>query len=123
MQTKSFASGQLRNLSWQHHQAETGQELKMANPKYTITRDVSVGIYDNCEYIARVYADKIIVVSPYIKWVGNTGGYAESKQAIRDTAVVVAVLADLADDCEDSAWAKIGRALGDEYLSFADFAD
>ena len=32
-----------------------------------------------------------------------------------------AMLADLADDCGESAWAKIGRALGDEYLSNADF--
>lgn len=93
----------------------------MANPKYTITRDVSVGIYNNCEYIARVYADKIIVVSPYVKWVGNSGGYAERKEAIRTPAVVAAVLADLADDCEDSAFAKIGRAIGDEYLVNADF--
>ena len=88
---------------------------------YTITRDITVGIYENCEYIARVYADKIIVVSPYVKWVGNSGGYAERKEAIRDPVVIAKVLADLADDCEDSAWAKIGRALGDEYLSCADF--
>ena len=93
----------------------------MANPKFTISRDVSVGIYDNCEYVARIYADKIIVVSPYIKWIGNSGGYAERKEAIRTPATIDAVLADLADDCEDSAWAKIGRALGDEYLSNADF--
>lgn len=93
----------------------------MANPKYTITRDVSVGIYDNCEYTARVYADKIIVVSPYVKWVGNSGGYAERKEAIRTPEVVAAVLADLADDCEDSAFAKIGRAIDDEYLANADF--
>lgn len=93
----------------------------MANPKHTITCDVSVGIYDNCEYTARVYADKIIVVSPYVKWVGNSGGYAERKEAIRVPTVIAAVLADLADDCEDSAWAKIGRSLGDEYLSNADF--
>lgn len=93
----------------------------MANPKFTISRDVSVGIYDSCEYVARVYVDKIIVVSPYVKWVGNSGGYAERKEAIRAPATIAAVLTDLADDCEDSAWAKIGRALGDEYLSNADF--
>ena len=27
----------------------------------TITFDCKVGIYDNCAYVARVYADKIIV--------------------------------------------------------------
>lgn len=93
----------------------------MANPKHTTTRSVSVGIYDNCNYVARVYADKIIVVSPYIKWVGNSGGYAECKNAIRDHAVIASVLADLADDCEDSAWSKIGRSIDDEYLSNTGF--
>lgn len=93
----------------------------MATPKHTITKDVKVGIYENCEYVARVYADKIILVSPYVKWVGNTGGYAESKVAIRDQAVVARVLLDIADDAEDSAWAKIGRAVGDDHLAHADF--
>jgi len=88
----------------------------MATPKRTITLETKVGIYDNCEYVARVYGDKIIVVSPYVKWTGNTGGYAEAHEAIRDKAVVDAILADLDDDCEDSAWQKIGRAIGDEFL-------
>ena len=88
----------------------------MANPKFTITQNVSVGIYDNCEYVARIYADKIVFLSPYIKWIGNTGGYLERKEAIRVPAVVTAILADMADNCENSAWAKIGRALGDDYL-------
>jgi len=88
----------------------------MAKPIHTITKDISVGIYDNCQYVARVYADKIIVVSPTVKWIGNTGGYHEIKESIRDQARVDAVLAELADDCEDSAWQKIGFGLGDEYL-------
>lgn len=89
----------------------------MANPKYTITKDVTVGIYDNCEYIARIYSDKIIVVSPYVKWVGNTGGYAESKNAIRDQKVIDSVLQAMADDCEDDAWLAIGMYLQDGYLA------
>jgi len=88
----------------------------MATPRYLITKDVKVGIYDS-EYAARVYKDKIVVTIPYVKWVGNTGGYAESKAAIRDMAVIDAVAADLADDCNGSAWRKIGRALGDDYLT------
>jgi hypothetical protein len=88
---------------------------------HTLTKDVQVGIYEGCEYIARIYKDKIIVTTPYVKWVGNTGGYAERKEAIRDQKVVEAILADMADDCHDSAWAKIGRALGDEYLTNSDF--
>lgn len=89
----------------------------MSKPLFTICKDVSVGIYNNCEYIARAYKDKIIVVSPYVKWVGNTGGYAEAKNAIRDPKIIEAVLQDITDDCEDSAWEKIGAALGDNYLA------
>jgi len=93
----------------------------MANPIHTITKDVQVGIYDNCEYIARIYKDKIILVTPYVKWVGNSGGYAEKKDAIRDQKVIDAVLLDLKDDCEDSAWSKIGRYMADEFLANANF--
>ena len=81
-----------------------------------ITKDCKVGIYDNCEYIARIYADRIVVTSPYVKWAGNTGGYAERKERITDPATLAAVRADLADDAEDSAWGAIGNALGDDWL-------
>ena len=91
----------------------------MAKPTNTITKDVTVGIYDNCEYVTRIYADKIIVVTPYVKWIGNTGSYAERKDAIRDQCTIDAVLADLADDCEESAWGKIGNYLQDGWLSQA----
>jgi hypothetical protein len=93
----------------------------MATPLNTISRAVSVGIYDNCAYTARIYADKIIVTCPYVKWLGNTGGYAERKVAIRDKKIITAVNADLTDEADDSAWAKIGCAIGDEHLSYADF--
>lgn len=79
----------------------------MAKPINKITKDVRVGIYDTCKDVARIYTDKIIVITPYVKWVGNTGGYAERKAAIRDQGVIAAVRADLADACEESAWAKI----------------
>jgi len=32
----------------------------MATPLHKITKPVSVGIYDNCQYVARVYSDKVI---------------------------------------------------------------
>lgn len=89
----------------------------MANPKFTITKDVSVGIWNDEQYIARVYADKIIVESPCVKWVNNCGSLAVSKEAIRNPGVISAVLADLADDCEQTAWEKIGNALNDQYLA------
>lgn len=89
----------------------------MTTQKYTLSIDVKVGIWDNCEYVARVYADKIIVVSPYINWSNNSGSLAIKKEAIRNPATVAAVLADLSDDCKDSAWGKIGRAINDDYLA------
>lgn len=89
----------------------------MANPKFTLTKEVSVGIWNDEEYIARVYADKIIVESPYVKWVNNSGSLAVSKEAIRKPAVIAAVLADLDDECEDSAWEKIGNELQNGYLA------
>jgi hypothetical protein len=83
----------------------------------TIYANTQVGIYDNCQYIARIYRDKIIVTSPTVRWVGNTGGYHETKEAIRDQAVVDAVAADYADDCIESAWHKIGRVLDNDFLA------
>ncbi len=83
----------------------------------TIYKDCKVGIYDNCQYVARIYPDRIVVTSPYVKWVGNTGGYAESKERITDARTLATVQACLADDAQDSAWAAIGRAIDDYYLS------
>lgn len=56
----------------------------------TITKGVKVGIYENCEYVARIYPDRIVLTSPYVRWVGNTGGYAERKERIDNPVVVVA---------------------------------
>ena len=86
---------------------------------HTITMDCKVGIYDNCEYVARIYPGRIVVTSPYVKWAGNSGGYAERKERITDPNVLASVRAALADDAEDSAWGAIGRALGDPFLAHA----
>ena len=84
-------------------------------PIHKITKDVQVGIY-NSGYIARIYKDKIIVVSPYVKWVGNTGVYAEAKKSIRDQKIVDKIIAAINDECEDTVWAVIGNYLQDNYL-------
>jgi len=81
-----------------------------------ITKAVQVGIYENSSYVATVYANKIILTIPYVKWVGNSGNYAERKVALRDHELITKVIADLADGAEDSAWSKIGRAVQDDRL-------
>lgn len=91
----------------------------MATPINTITLSTSVGIYDRCAYVARIYKDKIIITTPYVKWIGNSGGYAEKKTAIRELDLIKAIETDLANDCEASAWNKIGKAIGDEYLQYS----
>ena len=76
---------------------------------------VQVGIY-NSQYKARMYRDKIIITVPCVRWVGNTGGYHERKEAIRDQAIVDAVMADYDDGCMASAWGRIGLSIDDPYL-------
>jgi len=98
----------------------TIKENKMSKPIYTISKDVKVGIYDS-EYVARVYKDKVIVTTPYVRWRNNTGTYAESKDSIRNFVVIADLLRELGDDCEDRAWELIGHALGDEYLKCSCF--
>lgn len=91
----------------------------MAKPKFCLEKKVSVGIWDGARYIAQVYADKIVVKSPYVKWTGNSGSLAVLMQTIRTPAVIAAVLADLAvdDDDEGRAWQRIGDVLCDGYLA------
>ncbi len=97
--------------------ALTIKEDTMAKPDYTLGKDCKVGIF-NAEYVARVYSDKIIVTTPYVKWVDNSGSYAEKKESIRDQALVDEVRREIEDGAETTAWQVIGRHLGDEYLMF-----
>lgn len=50
------------------------------------TIETSVGIYNNCEVSIRVHADRTLVRQPYVKWIGNTGGYAEKNYRITGAA-------------------------------------
>jgi len=60
---------------------------------------------------ARIYLDKIIVIEPYVRWVNNSGSLAEAKKSIRNPETVAAIITEMADDCEDSAWERIEQAL------------
>lgn len=88
----------------------------MASPKHIISKPTDIF---NQEYIARIYSDKIIISCPTIRWIGNSGSYHEARKSIRDQKIIDSVRAEMADDCEDSAWAAIGRALQDPYLAGA----
>lgn len=90
-------------------------------PMYTITKDVSVGIWNNEKYVARIYKDKVIVVSPYVRWVNNSGNLDYRKESIRDQKTVDRIIQELNDDCEDTAWGVIGNHLDDTYLSTLGF--
>lgn len=97
-------------------------EFFVARPKARMLRElrkgVKVGIYDNCEYIARIYKGKIVVTVPYVKWIGNSGSYAERKERISDIQTVREVQACGYGQTE-RAWGIIGQSLNDPYLSHA----
>lgn len=79
-------------------------------PIMTLTKAAQVGIYD-CQFVARIYRTMIVVIHPYVKWVGNSGTYAEYKHTIRDKNVVRNIIESL--DNEDLAWTLIRRAIDD----------
>lgn len=83
----------------------------MSKLLHTITRESDVGIWAEKPSTARIYNDKIIVGQPYVKWLGLTGSLDFRKVAIRNQIVVDSVLADMADDSEDSAWDQIRQAI------------
>lgn len=80
----------------------------------TITRNLQVGIYDNCQQIARIYADRTVATIPYVKWVGNTGGYAERKIRIAGAAHDE-ISAAIEDSADDTAWDIINATGGGNY--------
>jgi hypothetical protein len=90
-------------------------EKIMAKPLYAISLDVKVGIYD-AEYFARVYGDKIVLLSPYVKWIGSSGSYAEKQVTIESEKVVQGVIDALSKGEENHAWNIIGDYVDDEYL-------
>ena len=54
----------------------------MIKTLYTIDRPANAGIWENEEYLARIYADKIIVISPYVKWANNTGTFSSHSSVL-----------------------------------------
>ena len=49
---------------------------------------MQVGIYDNCTQTIRLYEDRVCIKSPYVRWIGNTGGYAEAHYRVTDPKVI-----------------------------------
>jgi hypothetical protein len=73
-------------------------------PNYTIEKEVKVGIWENRNMVARIYDDKVIVIEPYVRWMGNSGVLAEAKKSIRNPKTVARINQEMTDDCEDTAW-------------------
>ena len=92
------------------------KENKMSDPIHTITRSVSADFWPAGQYIAWIYADKIVIETSYIKWVNNSSKYTYWRNTIREQTVIDAVLADMAKGCEKEAWSRIGRNIDDYNL-------
>lgn len=88
----------------------------MSKLLYTLEDTVDVGIYENCDKIAKIYDDKILLTIPEVKWTDNTGSYNETKVSIRDKKVIAAVIKEMEDECEDSAW----NLINEEYIYLED---
>jgi hypothetical protein len=113
---RSSVAARIGKMTSEKKKASSRENAKKGGrPLHTLRDDVKVGIYD-AEYIARIYRDKIIVTIPHVKWIGNSGSYAESKESIRDASVVDRVIKEIEDDCETTAWQIIGKAIGNEWL-------
>lgn len=67
------------------------------------TGEINVGIYDNCTWSVRLYADRAIVRMPGVKWKGNTGGYHlyRSRVVGREMTDLLALAQREIDDDED----------------------
>ena len=72
----------------------------------TITRDKSVGIWDNCTDVARVYDERTVATIEGVRWIGNSGNLHEYKYRITGKAHEQ-ILAALEDGCDETAWAII----------------
>lgn len=83
---------------------------------YKISERVQVGIYDSYN-TADIYSDKIVVVMPCVKWVGNTGGYDEDKRSIRNAKLVQKITKELDDGCENTAWSMIKHEIQEQQIA------
>lgn len=81
-----------------------------------ITKPVKVGIYDNCRYSARLFPEKVIVRTPYIRWVRNSGNLAIRLQVITHQGIVNRIIQETKKENYNSAWSIIGNYLGDPFL-------
>ncbi len=79
----------------------------MGKPIKKIEKSIQVGIWGDCDCIARIYADKIIITEPIVRWRNNTGSLSTKKWAIRSPKLIALILQDTNDDCIDEAWSRI----------------
>lgn len=81
-----------------------------------IVKPVQVGMFENCKYSARIFPDKVIVRTPYIRWIRNSGNLATRLQVITHQGIVNKIIQEAKKESHDSAWAVIGNYLDDPFL-------
>lgn len=82
---------------------------------------LQVGIYDHCTETIKLWDDRVTVKAPYVKWIGNTGGYAESCYRL-DSAVLVGRLKTLAqaETDDDADYTEDVREIVQAYIDSED---
>ena len=93
----------------------------MTTPLYTITKAIAketiptslwAGMaVKNKEHVAQIYQNKIMVSSPLVNWLCEPQRITCRESHVRSQRVIDAVLADIADDCPNSAWDRIFTAM------------
>jgi hypothetical protein len=80
---------------------------------------LQVGIYDNCTQTIRLYEDRVCIKEPYVKWIGNTGGYAEAHYRVTDPGTVEDLTALAQAELDDSAdYTEKAREIADRATEY-----
>jgi hypothetical protein len=77
--------------------------------------EIQVGIYDNCTWRIRLYADRAVVKMPGVKWVENSGSYHDYHYRI--TGSDLARLRQIAEkqEADDSDYTEEAFNIASDY--------
>jgi hypothetical protein len=109
-ESKQWAEDYLRSIITPKRATttETTTRSQITSKVLTASRNVSVGIYDNCTNTIRCYPDRTIARLATVRWTGNTGtlDYTTIRVTGRDHEIIRAALAD---DAVNTAWAIVSQ--------------